>query len=272
MGRAMLKVSQLPETNDQVRAITMARTAFGRPLFTVQAYVVDGWLIDCGPPATAGEMVRFARERNLRGVVNTHQHEDHAGGDVALHRSLGWVPRAPVLTVPFLANPPHLELYRRVVWGQPAPVRAEPLSERFEADRHSFHIIPTPGHCPDHAGLLEPNEGWLFSGDLYVGERVKYLRFDEDACLTLDSLRRVLGFDFAVMFCSHAGMLKDGQAALRRKIDFWENVQGRARELHQAGHSLESIRDQVLGPEGRMTPITRGHFSKLNLIQSLLRE
>ena len=39
---------------------TMARTAFGRPLFTVQIYVLDGWLVDCGPPATGGEIVRFA--------------------------------------------------------------------------------------------------------------------------------------------------------------------------------------------------------------------
>jgi hypothetical protein len=28
----------------------------------------------------------------------------------------------------------------------------------------------------------------------------------------------------------------------------------------------------VLGPEGRMTPITRGHFSKLNLVKSFVYE
>ena len=47
------------------------------------------------------------------------------------------------------------------------------------------------------------------------------------------------------------------------------NVQGRARDLLQAGQPLEAVRDQVLGPEGWMTTFTRGHFSKLNLLRSL---
>lgn len=252
-----------------VMRATMARTVLGRPLYTVEVYVVDGWLVDCGPPATSGEIVRFARERGLCGVVNTHHHEDHAGGDAALRRVLSFVPRAPALAVPILAAPPRLELYRWLVWGQPGPAQVEPIGGRFETERHCFEVIPTPGHCPDHICFLETDDGWLFSGDLFVAERIKYLRADEDAQRTLDSLRRVLMLDFHIMFCSHAGIVPDGRAALRRKIEYWEDVQGRAQDLLQAGHSLESIRDQVLGPEGWMTAFTRGHFSKLNLVRSL---
>jgi glyoxylase-like metal-dependent hydrolase (beta-lactamase superfamily II) len=255
-----------------VTRATMARTAFGRPLFTVEGYVVDGWLIDCGPPATSGEIVQLAREWRLLGVVNTHQHEDHAGGDAALHRALGLTPRAPRLTLPILAAPPRLEFYRWLVWGQPAPVPAEALGDGLETEHHCFHVVPTPGHCPDHVCLLEPKEGWLFSGDLYISDRSKYLRAGEDARLTLDSLRRVLTLDFDTLFCSHAGIVTDGKAALRRKVDYWENVQGRARDLRQAGQPLKVIRDQVLGPEGWMTTFTRGHFSKLNLLRSLVSE
>jgi glyoxylase-like metal-dependent hydrolase (beta-lactamase superfamily II) len=112
----------------------------------------------------------------------------------------------------------------------------------------------------------------LFSGDLYISDRSKYLRAGEDARLTLDSLRRVLTLDFDTLFCSHAGIVTDGKAALRRKVDYWENVQGRARDLRQAGQPLKVIRDQVLGPEGWMTTFTRGHFSKLNLLRSLVSE
>jgi glyoxylase-like metal-dependent hydrolase (beta-lactamase superfamily II) len=119
---------------------------------------------------------------------------------------------------------------------------------------------------------LEPKEGWLFSGDLYISDRSKYLRAGEDAPLTLDSLRRVLTLDFDTLFCSHAGIVTDGKAALRRKADYWENVQGRARDLRQAGQPLKAIRDQVLGTEGWMTTFTRGHFSKLNLLRSLVSE
>lgn len=269
----MLKVSQLPETDHQVQAMTMARTAFGKPLFTVVVYLVDGWLIDAGPPATSAEIVRFVRERREReaicGVANTHQHEDHAGGDAALRQAFGLIPCAPDLAIPVLAAPPRLEFYRWLIWGQPAPVQAESIGKRLETSRFRFEVIPTPGHCPDHVCLLERSQGWLFSGDLYIGEHVKYLRAEEDAPLILDSLKRVLTLDFDTVFCSHAGVLPEGKAALRRKIDYWEDVQGRARELLQAGHSLKSTRDQVLGAEGSMTTLTRGHFSKLNLITSL---
>jgi len=81
-----------------------------------------------------------------------------------------------------------------------------------------------------------------------------------------------LTLDFDALFCSHAGVVTDGKAALRRKMDYWENVQGRARDLLRAGQPLKVIRDQVLGPEGWMTTFTGGHFSKLNLLRSLVNE
>jgi glyoxylase-like metal-dependent hydrolase (beta-lactamase superfamily II) len=50
-------------------------------------------------------------------------------------------------------------------------------------------VIPTPGHSEDHICLFEPNEGWLFSGDLFISERVKYMREDENVYSLLDSLK-----------------------------------------------------------------------------------
>ncbi|HKC12529.1 MAG TPA: MBL fold metallo-hydrolase [Vicinamibacteria bacterium] len=57
----------------------MARGVLGYPLFWGGAYLVDGLLVDCGPPATAREMLRFLEGRPLEGLVLTHHHEDQWG-------------------------------------------------------------------------------------------------------------------------------------------------------------------------------------------------
>ncbi len=169
--------------------IHLARTALGRPLYTTGAYLVDGLLIDSGCPATAREMAAWCSGRRIERVVNTHHHEDHTGGNALLQERLGLTVLSPPLAVDVLAHFPRLPLYRRLVWGQPQDVAVAPLGERVETERYSFEVIPTPGHCPDHVSLYEAEQGWLFSGDLFIHERVRYLRADEDAWLILRSLR-----------------------------------------------------------------------------------
>jgi len=253
-----------------ITRIHLARTAFGRPLYTVEAYLVDGLLIDTGCPATARELVSWCRGRGIYQVVNTHHHEDHSGGDGALQRELDLPVAAPAGAVPILADFPGLQLYRRVVWGQPRDVAAEPLGDVVETDPYRFEVIPTPGHCLDHVCLFEREQGWLFSGDLFIHERVRYLRVDEDARRTLESLRRVLALQPRLLVCSHAGLVEDACGAIERKIAYWEGLAGQARALRSAGLSPREISDRLLGPEGSMARLTRGHFAKINLIRSLL--
>jgi len=255
-----------------ITRIHMARTLFGRPLYTVEAYLVDGLLIDTGCPGTARELVAWCRERGVQRVVNTHHHEDHSGGDAPLQRALGLPVYAPPQALPILADFPRLQFYRRLVWGQPRSVAAEPLGATVETDRYRFEVIPTPGHCPDHVCLFEPRQGWLFTGDLFIHERVRYLRADEDARLILDSLRRVLTLRPRLLVCSHAGLVEDACGAIERKIAFWEGLAKEARALREQGLSLRQATDRLLGPEDMMARVSRGHFAKIHLIRSLLEE
>ncbi len=255
-----------------ITRIHLARTFLGRALYTVNAYLVDGLLIDTGCPGTARELVAWCRGKGVQRVVNTHHHEDHAGGDGRLQRELGVPIAAPPKAVPILAHFPRLEFYRWLVWGQPGNVSIEPLGEVVETGRYRFQVIPTPGHCPDHICLFEPQEGWLFSGDLFIHERVRYLRADEDALTTLDSLRRVVALRPRLLICSHAGLVEDACGAIERKIAYWEEVAEQARALREQGLSLREVTERLLGPEGPMSRITRGHFAKVNLIRSLLGE
>ena len=253
-----------------ITRIHLARTAFGRPLYTVEAYLVDGLLVDAGCPGTASELVAWCRGQGIRRVVNTHHHEDHAGGDRALQKALGLPVAAPPEAVPILANFPRLQLYRRIIWGQPGDVAVEPLGDVVETDRYCFKVIPTPGHCPDHVCLFEREQGWLFSGDLFIHERVRYLRADEDARRTLESLKRVLALRPRLLVCSHAGLVEDGCGAIERKIAYWEGLAEQGRRLGQEGLSLREVTDRLLGPEDTMAFVTRSHFAKINLIRSLL--
>ncbi len=267
-GRWMLEA----ETRGPITRLHLARTVFGRPLYTVNAYLVDGLLIDTGPPATGAELVAWCRERDVRQAVNTHHHEDHAGGDGALKSALGLPVAASPGTAAILADYYRLQLYRRIVWGQPRDVRVALLGDVVEIAHHRFEVIPTPGHSPDHVCFFEPMQGWLFGGDLFIHERVRVLRRDEDLWQTVAALRRVLALRPRLLICAHAGFVEDACGAIERKIAYWEGLAEQARALDGDGLSVPHIVERLLGPESLMTRITRGHFSKANLIRGLLEE
>jgi len=260
------------ETRASITRLHMARTIFGRPLYTVNAYLVDGLLIDTGPPATAGELVAWCRGQDVRRAINTHHHEDHSGGNWAVQHKLGLPLAVPAASVPIMADYYPLEIYRRIVWGQPRNIVAEPLGDLVETEQHRFRVIPTPGHSPDHVCFFEPEQGWLFGGDLFVHEQARYARPEEEIWEVLESLRLVRALNPRLLFCSHAGFVDDACGAIERKILYWEGLAEQARILSAKGLSTREITNRLLGSEGWGTRITGGHSAKINLILGLLKE
>lgn len=247
--------------------LRMARTLFGRPLYEVSAYAYDGFLIDSGPPSAASQLVEWCRAHPevKRGVL-THHHEDHVGGAAALQEELGLPLHASASAAAILAEGLRMPPYRRAIWGRPRRFRAEPLEEQIGRLR----VIPTPGHAATHVCLFDEERRWLFSGDLYVHEKVRYLRRVEDAREHIASLRRVLALEPELLICDHAGILEHAQERLARKIRFWEDLAGEARKLRDQGHSMKDIAHRLLGRDGFLAWASFGDFSHRNLIESLL--
>jgi hypothetical protein len=120
---------------------------------------------------------------------------------------------------------------------------------------------------------LEPREGWLFSGDLYIGDRIKFFRSDENIRLQIRSLKTVLEHDFDALFCAHNPKVKNGPQHLRRKLGYLEDIVGRVRQLKSRGLPIRAvIRRMDRGHDRFAKIITMGNASFANMIRSAYRD
>ncbi len=250
----------------------MARTLLGRALYWTGIYYLDGLLVDSGPPNLAREVARLCRELDVRQCVTTHHHEDHTGNHRLIREHFHITPLAHPLGLARIAAPERRpQLYRRAAWGVPAPVQAKTAGEWLETAKFRLQVIHTPGHAEDHIALYQPDRQWLFSGDLYLAPKLKYLRADEDIYALLDSLRRVIALEPQVIFCQHRGRVENATAKLRQKLDSLVELGERIQALHGQGLDEREIARALPGGDLLWRLWTAGHFSKRNFVAAFLR-
>jgi glyoxylase-like metal-dependent hydrolase (beta-lactamase superfamily II) len=256
---------------DDVQFFRAARTFAGRAVYWSGFYFVDGLLVDSGPPNVSREVAALFAELGVRACVTTHHHEDHSGNHALLQERFGIVPAIHPLGIERVARRERLQLYRRVAWGTPRGARCAALGQRVETPRFCFDVIHTPGHAEDHVVLHERNRGWLFTGDLYLGPRLKYVRADEDVHALMASLERAIALHPRVLFCNHRGPVEDATVALRRKLEGMRELAGIVGHLHSQGQRPDEIARALPGGDLFWRVWTGGHFSKLNFVRAVLR-
>ena len=255
-----------------VLQIRLSQTFNGQPLYWVAAYLVDGLLVDSGCEHTADELTEFLSNYPLEQIVNTHYHEDHIGANARLFRQ-----RRPSIyahrdSIPLMQQTPVLFPYQEVAWGYPQPCQAQELGTTIKTKSHTFQVLPTPGHCPGHVVLLEKNQGWCFSGDLFVSERPKVLRPEENVYQIMESLRLLLdnaGADFT-LFTSIGAVVENGAEAVNNLLAYLEKTIAAILDYDRRGYTIDKIRQELFGGESRMAGISNGQFSVDNLINSAL--
>lgn len=252
-----------------VEGLRMGR--FGDQLNTACIlYRIGETVIDTGPPNQWRKVRRFLEERSVEQVLLTHHHEDHGGNGG--HIAARWRARlfAHEKGLPLHQNGYHLPLYRRLVWGRPRhKFQAEILPERVRLqDGLCLEPIATPGHAEDQVCFLEPNRGWLFSGDLYISGKPKYLRKEENPNEEIQSLRRVLEHDFDTLFCAHRGIVEKGYQAIKAKLQYLVALREQVRYYQQKGDPLKRIKKRLMGGERFLFWFSLGDFSKWNYIRA----
>jgi glyoxylase-like metal-dependent hydrolase (beta-lactamase superfamily II) len=258
---------------EEVTQIRMSREIDGKPVYWVAAYLVDGLLIDTGCSYTAEELVAFLDGRSVRQVVNTHFHEDHIGGNHLLQTRIGVEIRAPADSIPLIGQEAKLFPYQEAVWGYPQPTEVKPLPTVFRTEHHTFNVIDTPGHSVGHASLVEMEQGWCFSGDIFAREQMKFIRPEEEMGETVASLRKLIALptNRLILFTSVGRIVEEGRQALRSCIHSLEDLSRRAKALEREGLGVAEIMQRLFGGEHRFSRMTNDQYTTENLIRSVLR-
>ena len=237
----------------------------GPPLMCVHLFLMADIVVDSGQRHMQRAVLELLSSHSISKILMTHHHEDHSGNAAAIAKAH----RAPVfghqITAEKMERRFPIKPYQRYVWGLSDATRVEPLPEIIESDHHSLKPIHCPGHSRDHMAYLEPDRGWLFSGDLYLGDRIKFFRSDEIFYDQIVSIKKVLTHDFDALFCAHNPCARGGKSKLHTKLQFLEDLYGQVRQMKGAGLSLAAV---VRKRDSLVKFITVGNVSFANMVRS----
>ncbi len=264
------QLSPNPFEHEGVEGLRTGRFNFGISSSCI-VYRLGTTVIDTGPANQWPLVHRFLQDRNVERVLVTHHHEDHSGNGARLQREMHATVFFPPSGVRLAADGFPLHPYQRVIWGAPPRFTPESMPSEVNLGNGSrLQAVPAPGHSLDMTCYLEPERGWLFTGDLYIASKPRFLRADENVDDQIESLRRVLELEFETVFCAHRGVVADGRRAIEAKLDYMIALRDEVRHLHGEGRSLGEITRTLLGREGFLSFITFYHFSKRNLVRGCL--
>ena len=254
---------------EQVTQIKMSRYPDFRPV--TSAYLLDGLLIDSGPAHTAEELTDFLKDREIRIVVNTHHHEHHIAANALLKERYGVELLAHPLAVNKINQPAILYPYQEDAWGYPIPSQVKEIGDSISTQHFRFEVIHTPGHDRDHICLFERKNGWLFTGDLFVGTRPNVVRPMDDVRQIIADLKKVKDLRPQILFPAPGSVRTEPVPVLERTIQYLEDLGHKVMELSNKGLSPTEIVQQIFGNEPPLAELTQQQFSSLNLVKSLLK-
>lgn len=236
-------------------------------------YQLGDTTIDTGPPREWPHLRAYLSGHHIRQVALTHHHEDHSGNGHQFQKQFDATIYSHPNNHQMLSRGLKLSPIRRATFGNVKPLSPSDLPETIEASTgHTLTPIPMPGHTDDLVCYLEPKEGWLFTGDLYVSTKLKYMTIAEDVGDWINSLRLALTLDFDTLFCAHRAVVSSGKTVLAEKLAFFEDTREQVNALHQRGWSPRHIRKHMLGNEDLMSLMSGLHMSKQKIIDSCLED
>lgn len=238
-------------------------------LYSVHFFKIGDTLIDTGSRRTRAYLPEF-KKGELRQVLLTHFHEDHSGNASYFNNRYGVPIYTHELTQPFVEKGFPVQMYERIMFQAIEPCKTEVFPEEIFIDGSKVEVLHLPGHSIDHCCFFIPEKGHLFSGDLYVADRIKLWRKSENIHAQIESLHTLIQLDFDVLFCSHNPKLKDGKKHLQNKYNFL--MEFREQVLNYKELPAEQIMKRLNLKEKHMEKwVSWGDVSVINMVHAALQ-
>jgi glyoxylase-like metal-dependent hydrolase (beta-lactamase superfamily II) len=223
--------------------------------------LIDPGPTSCLPVVEAGLRDRGLTLRDVRTLLLTHIHLDHAGASGTIVER---VPNARVFVhergAPHMIDPAKLLASTTrlwgdqmdAVWGAVQPVPADSVTvlkggERLELAGTAFKVAYTPGHAKHHVSFLDEHTGTAYVGDT-AGVRVggDYLIAptpppDIDIEVWQESLNTIDAWQPVSLFLAHFGAVSPARAHLARYRTTLSSAAEAARQLLEKGGSDEEL-------------------------------
>ncbi|HAA10319.1 MAG TPA: hypothetical protein DCE41_00965 [Cytophagales bacterium] len=257
-----------------IQGFTFGYHPFQEPKLTVNVYFVDGLLIDTGPRRMKKDVLDAVGQLPVEKVMVTHHHEDHTGNLNTLQAYYEKPVLASRKCMELMQDPPRLSLIQKALFLDRPPAQGlTDVGEVLETENYRFQVVPIPGHASDMIALHEPDQGWLFSADLYVLNRPRYMLPYEYVGEQIRSMERALALDWDVLLCAHNPKLKDGKKHLRKKLDLLQELTENVVAGYEKGYSIRAIMRNIPVKEyWGVRLLSGGLLSARNMVASIIRD
>ena len=231
------------KTHQGVSTYRFGYSPVGKPYLSVYCYKLDDLLIDTAQRNCEKKVLNTFQDADINKILLTHWHEDHSGNAEALANFHKATVYAPNQCLNKLKDGFNVLPYERILFGEIRPLTQDilPFPKVIITENHRLIPVFTPGHSEDHTVFIEPNEGWLFAGDLFVGIEIRFFRKGEKFWPQVASFKRILEYDFEVIFCGHHPRFSGGKEWMQRKLQYFEDFGGNVKQLHKKGFSVKEI-------------------------------
>jgi glyoxylase-like metal-dependent hydrolase (beta-lactamase superfamily II) len=256
----------------EIKGYELGWSLLGPPLMTTFFYILGDLMIDTGQSLMQKKALRIARDNKIKRIFLTHHHEDHSGNAAVIKQSCDAAVYGHELTKRKMSASISILPYQKYMWGKSTPLKIELFPENIHTDMGLMIPVHTPGHAKDHTSFFLKDAGVLFSGDLYLGDKIKFFRVNENIRSEIMSLQKILELDFDTLLCGHHPKNKNGKKHIKNKLDFLEEFEGRIINYCGKGYTAKQIlRVLKLKEDYFIKYFCFGDVSMLNGVMSVVR-